>query len=184
MRLVDFSRVVAVTYDLRQRVGKKGSYYSAKEIIEECFPDVMVTGAALPPGIAEVVEVRGGQKTIFYNRRINPMAQRVAITHGLAHLLFDLGPDRRECSRDNERMSTQPIERRADLFAGELLAPLDELDEHFDEIFPREPVAKQHFDDEVDHVASTFKVPPGFLRWRLFDLAWLRKTNFALMSHK
>lgn len=164
MSLVDFSRVVAVAYDIRQRVGKKGTYYSARTVIETCYPDVMVTGAALPPGIAEVVEVRGGQKTIFYNRRINPMAQRVAIAHGLAHIIFDLGTvERRECLRESERMATSRVERRADLFAGELLAPLDEIDEHFDDdLFPRDPALRQHFDDEVDHIASTFHVPPGF----------------------
>ena len=141
-----------------------------------------MTGGDLPRGIAEVVEADDqGDVTLFYNRRINTSAQRVAIAHGLGHIVFgDLA--RRRCSADGRhRPAEEHAERRADLVAAELLVPLHELDPAAGpELFPREPVAKQAFDDSVDQLASWFQVPPGFVRWRLWDLVHLRRSNFRI----
>jgi len=186
-RLVSFGRVVAAAHRLRERAELTKPPYSARTLIERCFPALVVTGESLPRGVFEATTIHDGKRIIVYNRRINTAAQRVAIAHGLAHLLFDLvdkrgrlechGVEAREAAGGNH----DAVERRADLFAGELLVPFDDLDAHFEgDLFPRSPAARRVFDDDVDHVASTFKVPPGFVRWRLFDLAWLRKTNFHL----
>jgi hypothetical protein len=177
--LLDFAGIAAAAAELRERAGVETAPYSGRAIIERCFPHVLVTGGELPRGVAEVVETRGGKATIWYNRRMNTAAHRVAVAHGLAHLIFDAPSGRLECGASSS--SAGAPERRADLFAGELLTPFADLDRHFEgEIFPRDPVDRRVFDDEVDHAASKFKVPAGFLRWRLYDLLHLRKTNFRV----
>lgn len=177
--LLDFARIIAAAAELRTRAGATEAPYSGRAIIEKCFPHVLVTGGHLPHGVAEVVETRGGKVTIWYNRRMTTGAHRIAVAHGLAHLVFDAPDGRLQCGAASS--GRVPAERRADLFAGELLAPLADLDRHFvGGLFPRMPVDRLAFDDEVDHAASKFKIPTGFLRWRLHDLAQLRKTHFRV----
>lgn len=181
-RLLDYPRLISVASAFRARAGLDAPPYSSRKIIIANLPSITVTGGLLPAGVLEMSTVgEDGHSRIVYNRRVNHLAQRVAIVHGLAHLLFDLPEDGgRRCGRTYEDMEIDRIERRADLFAGELLVPLTDLDGHFDDgLFPQDS-SRGDWDDYVDHVASTFKVPGGFLRWRLYDLAKLRASHWAV----
>jgi len=177
--LLDFVEIAVRAREVRQAAGYTRGPVSARTLMEKCYPDVLVTGQNLPANLMELVEVGRHGRAIYYNRRHNTAAHRVGIIHGLAHLLYDL-PASLSCPLEFQSGATVDVrERRADLFAGEVLMPLVELDAKFKGLlFPRDPVDKQAFDDDVDHAASTFKVPPGFVRFRLFDLAKLRSSNF------
>jgi len=180
--LLDVARVMSVAADLRTQAGLTTPPYSAKQLIETCFPDILVTGAPLPKGIHEMVTVdEGGRRTIFYNRRISTAAHRVGIVHGLGHLIFDLSHPDRHCSMDFRRdRHLSADEVRADLFAGEILVPFIDLDRALGDLalFPSDPAEKRHFHDMLDHAASTFKVPPQFIRHRARDLQHLRRSSF------
>lgn len=179
MPLLDLARIMATAADLRAQAGLKEPPFSARHLIEECFPDILVSGAKLPRGVAEVVSVGAeGRRTILYNRRMSTSAHRVGIVHGLGHILFDLHTEPRECALSTGR-HLLPEEVRADLFAGEILVPFVQLDKLLPHpLFPRDPVARRHFDDMLDHAASTFKVPSAFMRQRARDLQLLRRTRF------
>jgi len=128
-----------------------------------------------------------GRRTIFYNRSVSPDEQRVGIAHEFHHLLTDLKHphlhEQRECNLAARALEVagylpaSPCEVGCDLFAGELLAPFDVLDRHApDLLFPDELPLQQAFEDEVDRLASKFKVPVPFMLWRLRDLQQLRLT--------
>lgn len=184
MPLIDLAEILAVARDARAASGQTGPPYSTDTLIQALAPDVLVTGAELPTRILEQVLIADGKRTIFYNRKVNSPAQRVGIAHGLAHVVFDLFTGARPCgvNYQSAQMPLAPEERRADLFAGELLVPLVDLDRMLDgqPIFPRDPADRHAFDDLIDNFASRFKVPAGFLRWRAWDLMHLRRTNFCL----
>lgn len=183
MPLLDVVEIIGVARELRRRAGFVAPPYSAKHLLETCFPDVLVTGGNLPRGVTEIVTLNpAGERTIFYNRRSAPGTQRLGIVHGCAHLIWDLIDEtrQRECRMAYEDGTHTAMERRADLFAGEILAPLPDLDAMMGEspLFPQESVDKRHFEDTVDHLASRFNLPQGFIRFRLWDLIHFRKTNY------
>lgn len=173
--------IVAVVLDWRKKVGAAKPPYSTRALMRACFPDVLVTGAALPKNVFELVQVHGSERTVFYKRFIPTGTQRVAIAHAAAHLVFDAANS--ECatptwSRRGVAIPTSPDlrERRADLVAAEYLAPLDEIDKLLpEELAPTDENDRQHLDDEIDHVASRFHVPQKFLIWRLPDLENYRR---------
>ena len=183
MPLLDLAQIFATARDLRHGLIKPP--YSAKAMIESHFSNVLVTGEDMPREITERVEVSAdGQRTILYNRKLSTTTHRVAIVHGLGHLIFDLTPTR-QCSLNYRGpvVINEPLEeRRAELFAGEVLVPLHDLDHilHDEPLFPADPVEKRHFDDMLDHAASTFKVPRRFLRRRVKLLEAVRRTPYFL----
>jgi len=189
--LLSFAKIAGRAAFIRNKCGLLDAKppYSTRHIMETAFPSVHVTGATLPDGIVEMVERRGKRRTIFYNKKYAHPLQRAGIAHACHHLISDLrsGVGLSECNlplRQLERdgaVTTDPIEVACDLFAGELLAPFDVLDEYAPQsLFPRDPDGKRVFDDEVDSLASRFNLPAGFMRWRLYDLLHLRKTHFAI----
>lgn len=182
--LLDLATIFAAARDARQSCDFEEPPYSTTVLVEVLLPGVLVTGThALPPKVIEQVVVAPEGRTIFYNRKVATGAQRVGIAHAVAHLLFDAsgGPMSRGCAINfsSGQLSLDTAERRADLFAGEVLLPMVELDALAGPaLFPKDPVGAQEFDDLVDQCASRYKVPPGFVRWRLWDLLHLRRTNF------
>jgi Zn-dependent peptidase ImmA (M78 family) len=180
-RLISFNRIVTTAHLWRTAAGDDAG--SLRKMILANRPDIVVTGETLPTGVLESVLLAPDRPpVIMYNRRYNQPAQRVAVAHGVAHVLFDV--ERAvtyACGRAYEDERVDIIERRADLFAGELLCPLEDLDEAFAgaDLFPRSPGPRRKFDDYCDHVASQKRVPVGFLRWRLYDLAKLRGSHLA-----
>ncbi len=191
MALVDYGRIVGRAAYIRHKAGffDKEPPYSTRQLMDRCFPKIMVTGVDLPKGIVEVTERRRGSSTICYARKVSAGLQRVGIIHGLHHLLSDLrhGVGLSECNvplRELERLgkvARDPVELACDLFAGEILCPLDVLDQYAPTaIFPRDEDQRRVFDDQVDQLASKFNVPAGFIRWRLYDLIHLRKSNFSI----
>jgi hypothetical protein len=106
--------------------------------------------------------------------------------HGLYHHLEDMrtGQGLAQCDLMFRRLGQQtkqinPLELACDLFAAELLIPLDVLDRYApDDPFTKDPKLKNAISDEIDHLSSRFNVPKGFMRWRLWDLVHLRRTHF------
>lgn len=189
MPLLDFSAVAARAYLIRHKCGFIGKepHYSTNDVHRVCFPDVHITGAPLPRGVVAICEAGIGRRTIFYNRSLPPDDQRVGIAHEFHHLLTDLKSphlhEQRECNLGMRAlevagyMPTSPVEIACDLFAGEILVPFDVLDRYApDDLFPEELPLQQAFEDEVDRLASRFKVPTAFMAWRLRDLQKLRAT--------
>jgi Zn-dependent peptidase ImmA (M78 family) len=182
--LLNILEILSSASGARSRAALTRPPFSTHHIQDACFPDVLVTGDVLPEGVAEMVIEQGDKRTIIYNRRLPVPTQRVAIAHALGHLAFDdaIGNVHRDAVRYN---SSNMVERRADLFAGELLVPLSEIDRVFDTaLFPTDPVEVRVFDDAVDRCASLFAVPTRFIRWRLWDLLHLRRSNFFIKDRK
>jgi Zn-dependent peptidase ImmA (M78 family) len=174
---------MSVAAELRTSAGFKHPPYSARNLLKTCFPDILVTGEKLPRRVAEIVHVIDGKRTILYNRSHSPPEHRVSVLHGLAHIIFDSGAERLQCSLPTgPQRHRAPAEVRADLFAAEVLTPFAELDAFFrgEKLFPRDPIARRHFDDTVDGAASHFNVSVIFMRWRVRDLAHLRRTSFKV----
>lgn len=181
MPLIDPFHLASVARELREQIGATDGDISTKKLIAECFPDVLVQGEKLDLRIMEIAEVSEHGRVIYYNRNHGTPDHRVAIIHGLAHLIFDfVDPQRLECEPAFKTGPSCDVrERRADLFARDVLVPLHELDERFrGQLFPQEPVERRLFDDECDHVASTFRVPTPFLLFCLYDLAKFRSSNY------
>lgn len=137
--------------------------YSTKRIIEACFPRIVVAGARLPIGVDEVVQPRSDGHIIVYARTLSVPEQRIAICHGLAHLIFDddAAGLRPGCSGVRES------EERADKFAIELLAPLAELQTIVRRIPSRDPDEHEIYLDHVDEIASRFSVPAAVIDSRI-----------------
>lgn len=149
------SMLVEVAADIRRRSGLTEPAFSTKQIVDACFPATFVTGANLPDGFDEVVKREREGALIVYKRSLPGPAQRFAIAHALAHLLFDSALT---CARPGLAGNPES-ERRADLFATELLAPLEEV-ARFASRFPSEdPDEHELYLDQVDEIASRFVVP-------------------------
>jgi Zn-dependent peptidase ImmA (M78 family) len=91
----------------------------------------------------------------------------------------------RECNvvmrRLGDRMVAHrdPVELACDLFAAELLMPLEVLDRLApDPLWGKGALPRQALEDEFDALASRFNVPRGFAKWRCFDLHALRQSHF------
>jgi Zn-dependent peptidase ImmA (M78 family) len=159
-------QLVQAAAELRQRSGQTEPAYSTRVIVEECFPDALVTGRTLPPGVLEAVARTPTGPVILYARGLSPAEQRYAIAHAIGHLLFD-----------GERAFRQPgqprdprVERRADAFADELLIPLAELEPYVGRWPSRNQSAHELYLDQVDEIASHFKVLSGVVDRRIRQL--------------
>jgi Zn-dependent peptidase ImmA (M78 family) len=189
MALLALSDIVSTAARYRRLAKQKKPRYSARALMETCFPDVLVTGRELPRGVHELVVV-GEDRTVMYRKFMPTPHQRVAIVHGVAHLIWDLrsstGEKEQTCHLPSwaskvAHADTDARERRAELFAAEYLVPMHELDALMPgDLFPSGKAERQVWDDHVDHVASVFQVPQKFLIWRLRDLEHLRRTSFHM----
>lgn len=165
-----------------------GPKFETTPITERFFPNVSITGDFLPKGITEMVVRDGGRYQLYYSRRVGHPSQRLGIIHGCYHILSDLAERDgiRECNLTDRKFRTftgaeSSEEVACDLFAGALLVPFTALDRLApDVLFPRDPVERHVFDDQVDRLASKFGVPAGFINWRLYDLAQLRRSHFKI----
>lgn len=191
MPIVDYQRVIGRAAWVRTRAGLHDADppYSTNQIMSTVFPAIRVEQADLPAGMIEMAERRGRRATLYYSSKVPHTTQRVGIIHGLHHLLVDMKVEGgiAECNVNAKQLervgalSQDPVELACDLFAAEVLVPLHRLDEYApDALFPRDPRDKPVFEQECNRLASRFNVPLGFMRWRLFDLAQMRRSNFAL----
>lgn len=189
MGLLDIGTIEGRAQYVRKHCGLEGldPPYSTNVITDRFFSKVAITGDHLPNGITEMVVADKGRFSLFYSRKVGTPSQRLGILHGCYHVMTDLaGADGiRECNLTERKFRQRspelenPIEVSCDLFAGALLVPFIVLDKLAPaSLFPKDPVKLQVFKDEVDRLASVFKVPSGFINWRLWDLMMLRKTNF------
>jgi Zn-dependent peptidase ImmA (M78 family) len=154
-----------VASDLRSRAKQTRPAFSTNQIIAMTFPEVLVTGYELPCGIDEAVSRMTRGPVLLYRRSLSTAEQRVAIAHGLAHLIYD---DDARCARG--RAGSPSRERRADAFAAELLVPLDELAKVLRVMPSKDPDEQQLYLDHVDHLASIFQVPSSVIRKRIREL--------------
>jgi hypothetical protein len=190
MSLRDMAVVEGRAYWMRKQCGllQAEPPFSTNAITDRVFPRVAITGdRTMPDGITEMVLNDRGRFALFYSKKVGAPSQRLGILHGCYHTLTDLALEegQRECNltdRKFRRYNPQlenAIEVNCDMFAGALLAPFDVLDDFAPRrLFPQDPDERHAFDDEVDRLASKFAVPAGFMNWRLFDLAQLRKTHY------
>lgn len=188
--LIDYATVIGRAAWVRHRAGYVGAKppYSTKHILETLFPEIPVAGADLPVGVTEMAVVdEKGRRALFYSRKVAHTSQRVGLMHGLYHHLSDLKGEigLRECSLPLKKLQRiqpvlhDPIERACDLFAAEILTPLDVLDPLAPAaLFQRGQSLKDALADEVDHLSSRFNVPVGFMRWRLWDLHHIRQSHY------
>lgn len=189
--MLPYMKIIGRAAWVRAQAGLDGRDppYSTHDIIEKVFPNIAVSGTHLPEGITEMAVSDGPRRALFYNNRagISHAHQRVGLAHGLYHHITDIkGIDGlRECNVVLRQLADlgvgerDPTELACDLFAAELLVPLDVLDAMApDPLWGPNALPKKAFDDECDHLASRFNVPAEFMRWRLFDLNALRKSHY------
>lgn len=189
--LVDYARIIGLAAWVRQRAGLLGALppYSTRHILETVFPKIAVAGdATMPRGVTEMAIYDKGRRALYYSKKVAHPVQRVGLMHGLYHHLSDMKTRTgliRECNLvvralgQYDAPSKDPLELSCDLFAAELLIPFDVLDELAPDVpFSTNPKVKAALDDETDHLSSKFNVPKGFMRWRLYDLLYFRKTHF------
>jgi Zn-dependent peptidase ImmA (M78 family) len=187
--LVDYLTIMGRAAWVRHEAKLVGTKppYSTRHIMETVFPKIAVTGTELPEHITEMAVADKGRRALYYNRhaRVSHGQQRVGLMHGLYHHLSDMktGDGLRECNLVSRKLSRVEAvdngELACDLFAAEVLAPLDVLAEYApDQLYPRDPAVRAAVADEIDHLASRFNVPRGFMRWRIYDLHWFRRTHY------
>lgn len=154
-----------VASDLRLRAKQNRPAFSTNQIIAMAFPEVLVTGYELPRGVDEAVSRMTRGPVLLYRRGLSTAEQRMAIAHGLAHLIYD---DDAPCA--GGRAGSPMRERRADAFAAELLVPLDELAKLLRVMPSKDPDEQQLYLDHVDYLASLFQVPASVIRKRIREL--------------
>jgi Zn-dependent peptidase ImmA (M78 family) len=187
--LLDYLTIMGRAAWVRHRAGLVGTKppYSTREIMERVFPEIAVTGTKLPQHITEMAVADKGRRALYYNRHVKIAhgQQRVGLMHGLYHHLSDMktGNGLRECNLVRRKLSrveaTDNIELACDLFAAEVLIPFDVLDALAPaNLYPRDETARAAVADEIDHLASKFNVPRGFMRWRVYDLHWFRRLHY------
>jgi hypothetical protein len=172
------STLVEIAADLRRRARLYNPPFSTKRIIAACFPDVLVTGGRLPDGLEAVISKQADGPLIVYQRSLPILEQRYAIAHELGHLV--LGDLENERVRKRATRPSQPhVEKRADDFATELLAPLV-LVAKYAVLGPAEdPEDHEIYLDHCDDLASIFQVPP-----RIIDSQIRRLQRHARMTNK
>lgn len=167
------STLVEIAADLRRRAGQEEPAYSTHKIIETAFPDAVVTGRRLPPGVLEAVSRTSEGPVIIYARGLSAPAQRFAIAHALGHLILDGD----EAFRQPGQPRCEMVERRADAFATELLVPLVELEPYV----CRWPSSDEHeheiYLDMVDEISSHFGVRCEVVDGRIRELSCLVKKS-------
>jgi Zn-dependent peptidase ImmA (M78 family) len=159
--------IADVAHLIREKAGLRDPKFSTHELIDANFPDVLVVGRDLPPGVHGALERTSDGPVIVYSRDLESTAQRHAIMHEVGHLIFD-----GECAaRRPGRNRNSAAEHRADHFADESLVPLAKL-----RVFVRcWPSAKDDRDlylDQLDALASRFAVPTEVVDRQLRSLEW------------
>lgn len=164
LSVTSMAPLAEVAADLRHRADQIEPSFCAQRIIAVAFPDAIVTGHALPPGIDEAVSRTPDGIVILYRRDMSTAEQRFAICHALGHLLFD-GVD---AACRPGRVGIRESEERADAFAAELLVPLSELEA----LVTHRPgeCSEQIYLDQVDVLASFFHVPAWVVDKRIREL--------------
>ncbi len=159
--------LVRVARKLRQRANQVEPAFSTMAIVKERFPDALVTGRLLPPGMLEVVSRTPQGPVIVYHRELQTSEQRFVIAHALAHLMFD-----GEATACRVGFVGDPAtEERADRFAEELLVPLTSLRPLVDH-WPSGDLDEQEiYLDMVDEIASRFQVTTKVISKRIRELA-------------
>lgn len=185
MPLLDISQIAAWGASIRRRCGFIGADppYSSNKVHQVVFSYVEVHGEDLPVGVLAMTEAGVGRVVIYYNRRETRDQQRFGIMHEFGHLVTDLrevrGLERRECRRGRRGDLHDEVEHICDLFAADVLVPLEVLDRYAPgRLFPRDPLASKMFLDEIDRLASRFNVPSSLIVERLQDLALFRRSSF------
>ncbi len=187
--MLDYATIIGRAAWVRHHAGYIGAPppYSSRHLIETVFPKIAVAGADLPRGITEMAVAEKTKRALYYSKRVPHSSQRVGLIHGLYHHLSDIKSEAglRECNLQLRELAQRvprlkdPAELACDLFAAEVLVPLDVLHAMSpDRLFPKEPKRRAAVDDEIDHLSSKFNVPKGFMRWRLFDLLHFRRTHY------
>lgn len=156
------STLVETAANLRRRARQLQPPFSTRKIIAASFPKVAVTGRTLPPRIDELATRTRDGGLIVYRRDLPIPDQRVAIAHGLAHLIFD--DDKDACAVGS--VGTPACELRADAFAAELLAPLEILLREMKRWRDRSQ-SREIYLDRVDQLASLFHVPADVIDVRI-----------------
>lgn len=158
--------LAAIAESLRRRSEQTEPAYSTRLIIDACFPGTIVTGRALPTPVHEMVLVDAAAfrshrapHVVFYSRALSTDAQRYAIAHAIAHIIFD-GGARRTCGEPFDER-----ELRCDAFADELLVPLERLREYIG--LWREDDDPIAYWDQVDQISSHFHVPQSVVHRRI-----------------
>lgn len=146
--------MVVTAAALRVRANQLTPPYSVRAIALEVFPDALITGRPLPNGVHEIVTLTDQGPLIMYHRALPTCDQRIAIGHALGHLIRDVAYGRLTGFADPF------VERRADDFSCELLAPIEEIDRHVTD-YPRHAdwIETQIHLDTVDELAAKFHVP-------------------------
>lgn len=189
MPLLPYAKIIGRAMWLRHAAGLDGTEppYSLRSMMEAAFPGIAVTGADLPRQIAEMAVSDRRGRALFYNRRMNHPMQRVGLAHGLYHHMTDIRGEEglRECNLSTRKLSEfadefkSETELACDLFAAELLVPMDVLDRYApDPLWGKDGLPKQALEDEYDTLASRFNVPRWFMRWRCYDLHQMRRSHF------
>ena len=158
---------------MRHQAGQKQPAFSTQAIIDKCLPRTLVTGRTLPAGILEAVARTERGPVILYARGLPVGRQRLAISHAIAHLIFDGDGAFRRPGQD----CIEYIERRADAFAEELLVPLDELEKYVRCWPSRKRAEREVYLDMVDEIASRFKVTSEVVGRRIRKLRRLVKNR-------
>lgn len=171
------STLVEIAADIRRRSGQTEPAFSTRRIVDACFPDTLVTGRELPPGIDEAVSISQNGPVILYRRGLPTPSQRFVIAHALAHLLFDRV--RGGCRPGS--VGHRSREERADRFAAELLLPLELLREYVGRWPSQDTSEHEKYLDQVDEIASHFQVPTGLVDKRIRELR-ARGNRLALSS--
>lgn len=162
----DERALAAIAESLRRRSDQTLPSFSTRQIIDACFPGTIVTGRSLPAPVHEMVLVdeaafrsHRAPHVVFYSRALSTDAQRYAIAHAVAHIIFD-GGARRTCGTPFDAR-----EQRCDAFADELLVPLEHLREYVS--VWRESDDPETYWDQVDQIASHFHVPQPVVHRRI-----------------
>jgi hypothetical protein len=167
----DTKTITRIAESLRRRSGQSTPYYSTRQIIDACYPGTLVTGRRLPASCHELTVVdehafrsHHAPHAIVYRRDLPIPDQRLAIAHGLAHVIFD-GPHGFDCADRNH-----PREVRCDRFAAELLVPLIDLPEFVSVGPSKNPDENETYLDQVDQIASHFHVTSRLIDQRIREL--------------
>jgi hypothetical protein len=181
MRDIRVEEIVAVTRELRGRARLLEPPFSTRAILDVCFPEVLVMGRTLPDGVDEMVFSLEEGAGIVYKRGLSTPEHRVAIAHGVAHVIWDLGKvQERMCRRHSPVVRIEIAEERAELFMAELLVPLEYLDGY---VRYTEPASEEDVDahlDMIDELASHFQVPVPLLADRVSDLGRRRRAGIRV----
>lgn len=163
--------IAAIAESLRRRSGQAEPSFSTRQIIDECYPETVVTGRLLPKGVDDLVRVdeaafrsHRAPHVIVYGRGLATEEQRHAIAHALGHIIFD-GASYRGCVDFNHAR-----ELRCHRFADELLAPIERLREYVCAWPSRDPEKHETYLDMVDQIASHFHAPTSCIQRQIREL--------------